>query len=331
MRILIITPRQPRETGNRITAERYRRGLEEQGHRVLIAEVSEDPAPLEQAIVTFQPDLAHLLHAFRSGTPWLASPAARQLPFVVTLTGTDIHQGIDDPAEGPLIREVLQRAAAVITQNSRTFTELRGRPEFADRLHYLPPGIIIGTAPYPLNERLELTRDTVLFLHPAGIRPVKGNLELLHMFDPLARPSLKVAFCGPFLDAAYGERFLAEVTARPWASWLGAVPPAAMAAVLLQADVILNNSLCEGLSNALLEAAALGQPILARDNPGNAAVVDAGSNGLLYRSGAEFSLHAGALLDSPELRYSLSRPRPDLYDRRLEAQELAAIYREIAS
>ncbi len=283
MRVLIITPRQPRETGNRITAERYRRGLEEQGHRVLIVEVTEDPAPLEVAIAAFRPDLAHLLHAFRSGVPWLASPAARQLPFVVTLTGTDIHQGIDDPAEEPLIREVLRRAAAVITQNSHTFTELRNRPELAGRLRYLPPGIIIGTAPYPLNEHLKLTRETVLFLHPAGIRPVKGNLELLRMFDPLARPLLKVAFCGPLLDAGYGERFLAAVAERPWATWLGTIPPAAMAAVLLQSDVILNNSLCEGLSNALLEAAALGQPILARDNPGNAAVVEAGSNGLLFR------------------------------------------------
>ena len=69
---------------------------------------------------------------------------------------------------------------------------------------------------------------------------------------------------------------------RRWASYLGVIPPEAMAAAMGGADVIINNSLSEGLANSLLEAATLGIPILARNNPGNAALVRHGINGLLF-------------------------------------------------
>ena len=78
-------------------------------------------------------------------------------------------------------------------------------------------------------------------------------------------------------------------------------------------DVILNNSVSEGLPNALLEATALGLPILARNIPGNAAVVESGGNGLLYDDAAGFLESAVRLLNDPDLRRSLSHPQPERY------------------
>ncbi len=111
---------------------------------------------------------------------------------------------------------------------------------------------------------------------------------------------------------------------RPWASYLGPIPADAMADAMRQADVIVNNSAAEGLANALLEAATLGIPILARRNPGNAAVVLHQHNGLLYESEAEFSAAALELM-TPARRKQLAHPEPHLYAPEREAAELEAL------
>lgn len=332
MRILIVTPRQPEETGNLVTARRHQDSLGRRGHEVGLTLADEnDAAALRQAVKDFRPDLVHLLHAWRSGRPWLDCRDMANLPYVVTLTGTDIHGGISNPGEGEIICEVLQGAAAVISQNRITAGELRRQPTpWANRIRYLPPGIVLGDAPYPLRQLRDIAPDALLFLHPAGLRPVKANLELLQLFDQVAaaRPGCRIAFCGPALDAVYAERFQAAVEQRPWAIHLGVLAPQTMPAALREADVILNHSLSEGLPNALLEAAALGRPILARDIPGNAAVVDPGCNGLLYRTDDECVRLALSLIDDPKLRRRLSRPQPDTFNPALEAAALETIYRE---
>lgn len=333
MRILIVTPRQPPATGNQVTATRHHDYLTRRGHEVHLTATDEaSPAALRHALGTFRPDLVHLLHAFRSGRPWLACRAESAAPCVVTLTGTDIHEGCSIPAEGAVIRAVLQRAAAVITQNRITAENLSKQPTaWAGRVRYLPPGIVLGGAPYPLRRLHGIAADALLFLHPAGLRPVKGNLELLQLFDRVAaaRPGCRIAFCGPALDAAYAKRFMAEISLRPWALYLDVIPTTAMPAALSETDVVLNHSLSEGLPNTLIEAAALGRPILARDIPGNAAVVEPGVNGLLYRTEDEFIRHALALFDNRGLRRKLSRPQPEAFDPAAEAERLEAIYREV--
>lgn len=332
MRILIVTPRQPEETGNLVTARRHQDSLSQRGHEVCVTLADEkDPATLRQAVQFFRPDLVHLLHAWRSGQPWLNAAVDPGLPYVVTLTGTDIHGGISTPGEKAVIRAVLEGAAAVICQNRITAEVLSQKSTpWAKRVRYLPPGIVLGSTPYPLRRLHSLASDTLLFLHPAGIRPVKANLELLQLFDRVAaaRPGVQIAFCGPVLDHAYARRFLAEVGQRPWAHYLAVIPTAAMPAALRETDIILNHSLSEGLPNALIEAAALGRPILARDIPGNAAVVDTGGNGLLYRSDDEFIQQALALIDDPLWRRKLSLPHPEKYDPALEAKALETIYQE---
>ncbi len=329
MRILIVVPRQPRTTGNWVTALRQQQGLESIGHLVHLIETGGDAACLERQVAELAPNVVHLLHAYRAGRPWLACRQSDTLPLVVTLTGTDLNQGLESAEQSPTIRTVLARAGAIIIQNRLSVESFAASyPEWAVNVHHVPPAVVLGNEAYPLRERHQIPASSTVFLHPAGIRPVKANLDLLRCFDPVAAasPSCRLLFCGPILDQVYGREFLAALRARPWAHYLGEIPAAAMASVLRAADVVLNHSVSEGLPNTLLEAVAVGRPILARDIPGNRAAFSPGCNGLLYDS-AQMLVQQALILDrDPAFRQRLSRNRTGPLTPLQEAWQLAGIF-----
>jgi glycosyltransferase involved in cell wall biosynthesis len=152
-------------------------------------------------------------------------------------------------------------------------------------------------------------------------------VELIDMCAPLTdgETFLHLAFCGPILDRDYGQRFRAAITTRPWATYLGVVSPEAMPDAMRQADVIVSNSFSEGLPNALVEAVTLGRPVVARDIPGNAAVISDGVNGLLYRDADGFRAAIRRLRSDPALAATLARPDPERFSPEREAATLEAL------
>lgn len=331
MRILIVVPSQDRVSGNWVTARRFQHGLEKHGHQVALhgTQLQADNI-FRQQLLKFTPDVIILLHAYRSGKPWLEAASGLNIPYVVLLTGTDVNHGLDDPEQKGVIRAILRQAAFVLLHNPLIAAKLTtSHPELAANLRQLIPGITLAETGYDLRGIHALNTQQTLLLCPAGLRPVKGSLELLQMFDQVSSESssFQLAFCGPILDEGYGKRFLAEVEKRPWASYLGVIPTERMASAMRGADVILNNSQTEGLANALLEAATIGIPILARNIPGNAAVVTHGCNGLLYNDETDFTRYVLQLLNR-EKRQQLTCPDPDRYNPDNEAVELVAILQE---
>lgn len=328
MRILIVVPSQNRVSGNWVTAQRFQRSLEKHGHQVALHETQLQADPLfRQQLLGFAPDVVLLLHAYRAGKPWLEAADGLNMPYVVLLTGTDVNHGLDAPEQSEIIRTILHQAAFILLQNPLIAAELKtAHPHLTTNLRNLAPGITLGAADYDLRSEHSLNKQQTLFICPAGLRPVKGVLELLTMFDRVAAAdsACHLAFCGPIIDEKYSDCFLAAIEKRPWSSYLGAIPSAAMASAMRGADVVLNNSQTEGLANALLEAATIGIPILARNIPGNAAVVRHNINGLLYNDEDEFVQHALQLLNQ-EKRQQLISPNPERYNPDHEAAELVAI------
>ena len=326
MRVLILVPQQDVVSGNWITAQRLQKGLEGLGHQAVLRSVGlQDAARLRRQLSEHAPDVVLLLHAYRSGKPWLEVARDCAIPYLVMLTGTDINQGLVHAVQRPVIERVIKGAACVLLHNPLLAATFRvNHPELSATLHTLPAAISLGTVPYALRADHGLAGELPLFLCAAGLRPVKGQRELLPIFDRVAEEKpVQLVFCGPELDADYSKAFFSELAQRPWAHYLGVIPPPAMASALGEVDVVVNNSQSEGLANALLEAATLGVPILARNNPGNAAVVNHDVNGLLYDDDRECVRCAGRLLDR-EFRRQLSRPDPS-YRTDQETQALAAI------
>ncbi len=326
--LLIIIPHQPHTTGNHVSASRFATSLSSRGWQVRILEVDEEDTAAIHTALQSPTDLVLLIHTYRSGRPWLMSGPPAGLPTAVFLSGTDLHQDLSNPQRAEVINQTLANADAVLVQNELTFNQLRESSFlWRTKLHLLPPGIQLGTEAYPLRDRLGLKPDDLLMLHPASIRPVKGNLELLQMAGGLLKrtPKLHLAFCGPLLDDDYAAQFLTVVKSLPRTSYLGEIPCAAIPDSLQQADLILNCSFSEGLPNALVEAASLGRPILARNIAGNSALVRNGENGLLFEDAQDFERQLLRLIREPQLRLSLNRPDPQSFLATTEGERLATI------
>ncbi len=327
-RILMLTPSAlPVITGNAMTVERWRRGLTARGGEVLVLE-SRDPdlQALAAAVAAFRPDVVHAHHLFMSGGLLLTPPLADLLagvPAVATPAGTDLNQE-DLRTRGKLemLGRICGRIGEMVIQN-RYFDRLVAAllPEGGFRLSYVPKSFCwLGDAPCRLRERAGIGGDEFVFFLPAGIRPVKGNLEGLRFLEAVhrLRPHVRAVFAGPVLDEEYGGRFAGEIgRLASFARWLPAIDPREMAAAYDEVDVVLNTSFSEGLANTLLEAMAAGKPILAADIEGNRWPVrgdgDERPCGLLYDPGrnGDFIAQALRLTDDGELRASLIRAARD--------------------
>jgi glycosyltransferase involved in cell wall biosynthesis len=93
-----------------------------------------------------------------------------------------------------------------------------------------------------------------------------------HAMCPLRR-NVVLAIVGPVLDKTYAQEVEKQVQTLPGLRLLPCLPKTSLLALLGAAFAVLNTSRSEGMSGAILEAMQLRVPVLARDIPGNRAIV----------------------------------------------------------
>ena len=312
LRVALLTPFAPPSVrGNAITVGRIAEGLAAHGIDVRVLDAGTmSTEQIEAAMDAHRPSVVHAFHAWRCGPLALRLARRAEVPLAVTLTGTDANDDLFDPERAAAVRRVLEGASAIVAFHEsivrRVTTAL---PEVAARFAIIPQSVALGDAPYDLAAGWPgLPEDRVLFLFPAGIRPVKQPRRPLAAFARLVaqRPHARLAYVGPIIDAAEGAALASALAGVHWARHLGTVPHPQMAGLLRQSDVVLNCSLSEGgMANSVLEAFAVGRPVLAADIEGNRSVVVDDVTGLLFRDDAEFLRAAARLVDDPALRQRL--------------------------
>lgn len=322
-RVALITPFGPPSIrGNAITVTRIARGLARYGVAVRVWDLSSTPAAaLEAEIEAYRPTVVHAFHASRVGPLALRISRRVEAPLVVTLTGTDANHDIFDPARAPLMRTVLDGAAVLVVFHESVGARLEAaHPALRAKLEVVPQAVDLDTtAHFDLASRWTVPRDALLFVFPAGLRPVKRPLFPLRPLGRLVatHPHVRLLLAGPVLDEATGETLRGALQDLTWARHVGAVPHDQIASLLARADVVLNCSLSEGgMPNSVLEALALGRAVLASDIPGNRSVIEHGVTGLLFRTEAEFEEAAGRLVADRELRARLGAAGRALVQRR---------------
>jgi colanic acid/amylovoran biosynthesis glycosyltransferase len=293
---------------------------------------------LERALSALRPDL---VHAHFGGDGWLVSGAAARLgvPLVVTTHGHDVTRQPASPGVHGLryrrnLRTVFGRAALVIAVSD----VIRGRAVAcgADparvRVHHT--GVPVPPTP-PVTPK----RWDVAFV--GRFVPKKGVDDLLTALATMHSPRPRALFIGDGpLEPAMRAR--AEEL-RLDATFLGSHPPDVVQRHLAEARMLIAPSKTapdgdtEGLPTTILEAAALGLPVVATRHSGIPEAVIDEETGLLGPEGDPPALAAAMsrLLSDAPLRHRLGAQghRRTLSDFNLltQTKRLESLYDEAAA
>lgn len=333
MRVAIIAPNYiSGKTGNAVTVRRIERHLTLLGCEVRVFAVEQLTAEkLLAAVKEFSPQLLHAFHGYLGGRMALAVSQALSIPYLVTITGTDVYQALTD-LRSHETHLALRGAAAVVAFHSSIKRRLADHlPTLEERTVVIPQGVDLSGEP-AAGAQPSGPGETFTFLFPAGLRPVK-NIEF--PLQPLASlhdryPQVRLQLVGPVLDTIYAAQVLDGMEQYGFAAYLGAVSHEAMGDLYRAADVVLNCSLFEGgMANTVLEGLAHGKAILASDIEGNRSVIKEGGTGLLYHDASDFSAKAEHLLTDHHLREKLGRNGQALIREKHSPEKEACAYLQL--
>ncbi|KAM5237611.1 glycosyltransferase 1 domain-containing protein 1 [Ctenodactylus gundi] len=312
MRVLFLAVLR-RHTGNAITAERVRHHVEAAGHTCILKDALDFGSPLEVAhlISVEHVDAALALHLFRGGRLL----QGLRVPFGVIFGGTDLNEDAKQEDKKAVMGQVLEEArfAVAFTESMKEAAQTQW-PHAKGKIHVQSQGI--ATAPNPAfdwnnflqqSEIHQSAGDLRVFLLICGLRRVKDPLFLVDAFSEWHQeePSVYLLIVGPEVDPAFTRDVRARVKRAPGVRLVREMPQEDLHAALRSCFALVNSSVSEGMSAAVLEAMDLEVPVLARNIPGNAAVVEHGVTGLLFADPQEFVELAKRLLRDPALEKAI--------------------------
>ncbi|WP_030442225.1 glycosyltransferase [Actinoplanes subtropicus] len=282
-----------------------------------------------------------LVHAHFGGDGWLVSGEAKRLrlPLIVTVHGHDVtRQPASTGAHGVRyrrnLRTVFSRAAVVLAVSEviRSKAIGWGADPAKVRVHY--SGVPIPPAPDPAPKQWD-----VVFI--GRFVEKKGVDDLLAALAGLAprRPRAVLIGSGPLLAGmrAYARELGVDAT------FLGMQSPGDVRQVLLASRLLAAPSRTaadgdtEGLPTTVMEAAALGLPVVSTHHSGIPEAVVDGETGLLSAEGDRVGLAANLsrLLDDEGLREKLGQQARTLmtskFDLVKQTARLEDIYDEVTA
>jgi glycosyltransferase involved in cell wall biosynthesis len=312
-------------------ADAYTERLEAEGipvHRWLVSRRSINPFLELRAFLDLlriyqreQPDLVHhfTIKACLYGT--LAAKLAPVYRVINAITGLG-HIFLGERLRTRLLRRTLKplyravftaRRARVVFQNADDQEQLikLGLAE-SSRTRLIPSSGVDIQHFQPQADSAGRFHPTLQLLFPSRLIGEKGVQELLEACRLLWADGipLQLLVAGD-LDAGNRSSLsaaeLSALRAEPRLRCLGHVDD--MRALYAASDIVVLPSWREGLSRALIEAAAMERPIITTDVPGCRDVVDHGRSGLLVplRHGPAIALAIRLLLENPDLARRLGQ------------------------
>ncbi len=312
MKIALITPcYYPFVRGNAVTVRRIGRSLTTTGCRVEVFPL--DTITAEEAlkgVKRFNPDILHAFHGYLGGRTARVIAEAIKKPYVITLTGTDVYEALQDARRDDTVSALKSAAAVVAFHKSIKSRLVEGLPGLNGKTCVIAQGVEIPGSDVFRHNEFSPSADDLVILLPAGLRPVKNVAFALPLLAKLHERGAGLYFVliGPILHRGYAAEVLAEQERFPFAHYFGEVGHNAIGWFYEQADVVLNtSSFAGGMANTVLEAMLFGKAVLASNIEGNRSVIKDDVTGFLYRGESDFLEKLERLMDDETLRDRLGR------------------------
>jgi len=286
VKVLFLSPAPTKlHMGGFTTVARYRDGLQQLGHVCELHGADGDGGQqqaLIDAIGRFQPDIVHAHDVRRCGVQLLGS----RTPWVISVSGEDLHQDVIDSEHGPIVCEVMRRARRVLVPSEHAAELVAARvPGAASKVDVVARAATsLPTDGTDLRRSLGIQRQRFLVFLPGGIRPVKAQHRAISAIPKLraAGADIEMIIAGAVQDEDYARKLQAEVDDTTGVRLMPSLARERMGAAYADADVVLNTSVFEGAAPTILEAGMLGRPVIASDVPGNRALIRHKETGLLF-------------------------------------------------
>lgn len=208
------------------------------------------------------------LHAHFGQTPatiaWLACEILNRTTTCKTSWSFTIH-GFQDFVDDAVARLDLKAASAafIICISDYTKSQLCRvtDPKYWDRFHVARCGIDLKAFPFRTSQP---DRAVPRIIVVGRLSPEKGHLVLLHALKMLRDGGvgieLQVVGAGPFEDSIRREE--AKLGVGDMIAYTGELPPAEVSKLLADADIFCLPSFSEGLPVSIMEAMAIGVPVV---------------------------------------------------------------------
>uniref|UniRef100_A0A3P8WJI6 Glycosyltransferase 1 domain containing 1 n=1 Tax=Cynoglossus semilaevis TaxID=244447 RepID=A0A3P8WJI6_CYNSE len=282
MKILFLACLSPK-TGNNTTAERIRSYVEAAGHTCELRDAAEFGSPAEvAALVSRRPpfDGALAIHLYKAGRLLLGKKTTttpqthtHRCPYKPIFGGTDINEDVKVQQKRLVMEQVLQKTHG---------------------------GLVSPVVWWWMCVIISFVLQ--VFLLVCGLRRVKDPLYLVQAFSEWHRenPLNVLIIIGPKVST-----LSSTLTQTAGVFLTNERSQEELHASMRRCCALVNSSVSEGMSAAVLEAMDLGVPVLVRDVPGNAALVRHEFNGLLFSSPQDFVVQSRRLVSDQELRHRL--------------------------
>ncbi len=275
-------------------------------------------------------DVIHSHAQGRLGAMARVVARGRRLPFVISIHGgvydlpTEVRKALQKPYLGgwdwgrPLglilrARHLIDQADAVITFNPREAALIRERHP-GRRVQVEPHGVPTGLfardcRDIALSAFPQLGGRQVLLIL-GRIDPTKNQEWVIAEATELARrhPDVCLVFVGAFTNQEYGNALLARIARDGLGNHvmlLGSLPVGdpRLVGLLQEARAVVLPSLSETFGIVILEAWAAGTPVISSRTSGALALVEDGTNGLLFDLERPGTFHSAVdqILEDPGL------------------------------
>lgn len=304
MRFALLSPFRE-YTGNNTTARRIESHLQAGGDEVVHYDPLEwpDPAAFRSLCRDLFIDAAIGVHGYKSGRVLVHS----EIPYSLIFSNTDLNIDIHDSDRAFVMKQAALGAQSVVTYTEEFKARIKALWPACKSVRCIPKGVVVDPEPFDIRAHLRLPARSEIIILPATLRPVKDPLYVIPPFIELVKehPSLYLAVFGARRQDEYATWFQERIRSVPSVRYGGTIPPGELHTAMLQSIAVVNSSQHEQEPNAVLEALALGKPVIARRIPGIESIITHRRTGLLFEPPQAFLEQAKALLNDSSLRESL--------------------------